>query len=256
MYVNRQRLTMLAAGVAVVALAGSTGAVAAGMIDSRDVKNNSLRSVDIQNDTLRSTDIADGTVRPVDLRPSLLELIREIGGEGATGPAGPAGAAGPAGPKGDAGPAGPAGAKGDAGPAGAKGETGPAGPAGSSADVDALEDRVEALEGQLAEMVIAANCAYDFPAKKMWEVGWGRSFAEKDMTHLFDVNSYGGLVTVNGAPETLSGFDPNWHWLYPTAPVTHRVWTYGFDNGRTITATVDPDPNGCPEIVWDGIPVP
>ena len=249
MFFSRHRLTLLVAGVAVVALAGSTGAVAAGLIDSGDIKDDTVRSVDIQDDTLRSKDSKDGTVRPRDLKERLLALINEAGGE-----AGPQGLQGE---PGETGPAGPAGQAGPAGPEGPKGDTGATGPAGPTANVDALEDRVEALETKVALMQIAANCPFDFPAQKMWEVTWGYDFANRDSgATIFDVSSYGGLETINGNPETLSDLDANWRWLYVTGPVNHRVVTYGFADGTVITATVDPGANGCPVITWDGIPTP
>ena len=230
MSTSRHRLTLLAAGVAVVvALAGSTGAVAAGLVDSSDIKNDSLQSVDIQDDTLRSKDIKDGTVRPRDLQERLLAMITEAGG-----------AQGPEGPQGD------------------PGATGPQGPTGPTANVDALEDRVEALENKIALMGIAANCPFDFPAEKMWEVTWGYDFEHRNTgATIFDIDSYGGLESVNGdtaKPDELRGYAVDWRWLYPTGPVNHKVWTYAFADGTVITATVDPDANGCPVIVWDGIP--
>ena len=58
----------------------------------------------------------------------------ETGPVGPAGPAGPAGAIGPVGPAGADGAAGPAGADGLPGPAGAKGDTGATGPAGAKGD--------------------------------------------------------------------------------------------------------------------------
>ncbi|HET9423203.1 MAG TPA: hypothetical protein VFO49_18840 [Nocardioides sp.] len=250
MSTSRHRLTLLVAGVAVVALAGSTGAVAAGMIDSSDIKNESVRSADIQNDTLRSQDIEDGTVRPRDLRERLLAMITEAGG--AQGPEGPPGDTGAPGPQGPAGPLGPA------GPAGPAGDTGPQGPAGPTANVDALEERVAALEDKIALMGIAANCPFDFRDEKMWEVTWGYDFENRNAgATIFDIDSYGGLESVNGdsdKPDELRGYAADWRWLYPTGPVRHKVTTYAFADGTVITATVDPDANGCPVIVWNGIP--
>jgi len=213
----RQRLTMLAAGVAVAALAGSSGAVAAGMITGDDIKNN----------TVRSSDIMDGTLRSKDLREGLLGLIREGAQPGPQGEQGEPGAPGPAGPQ---------------------------GPAGPTANVDALTARVAALEAQMGPLLIAANCAYDFPAQKMWEVSWGRSFAERDEQSLFTPDSFGGLTHINGQLT-----DWNDDHLYPAAPVNHRVITYRFADlgaNNEITVTIDPDANGCPVIVWSGVPTP
>jgi hypothetical protein len=53
-----------------IALGGTSYAVI--RIDSRDVVNNSLRSVDVRNDSLRSRDIRNRTLRARDLRPDAL----------------------------------------------------------------------------------------------------------------------------------------------------------------------------------------
>jgi hypothetical protein len=263
MLVSRHRLTLLAAGIAVVALAGSTGAVAAGLIDSSDIQNDSVRSVDIQNDTLRSKDIRDGAVRPQDLRDRLLAMIQAGGEDGAQGPEGDAGApgatgpAGPAGPAGAAGPTGLAGPKGEPGTPGAPGATGPAGP---TANVDALIARVEALETKVALMQIKANCGghedgFDFGDDKMWEITWGYGFAGRNGgATIFDADSYGHLTTVNGQPETLRQHDEHWSWLYVTGPVKPRTIVYGFADGTEITAQVTEGANGCPVIEWSGFP--
>jgi hypothetical protein len=240
---------MLAAGVAVAALAGGSGAVAAGVITGDD----------IQNGTVRSSDIKDGTLRQKDLREGLLALIKQAGPQG---PQGPQGEQGDRGPKGDRGPAGVDGAQGPAGPAGPTGATGPQGPAGPTANVDALEARIAKLEKQIvADRLVAQNCPYDFAGEAMWEVTWGYDFAHRNGgATLFDIDSYGGLKSVNGdtsKPAELRGYAADWRWLYPTAPVTDKVWTYEFFNGTVITATVtDANKNGCPEIVWAGIPTP
>lgn len=73
--------------VSVLALVVATGGTsyAAAMIGSRDIVNDSVRSVDVKNSTLRSLDVRNGTLRKRDLRFD------------PTGPQGPAGPAGPAG---------------------------------------------------------------------------------------------------------------------------------------------------------------
>lgn len=250
MSTTRQRLSLVAAGVVVVALSGGTGAIAAGTIGSGDIVNGSVASIDIKDGAVQSRDIADGTIRPKDLRQRLRALIKQ------TGPQGPQGPQGPEGPKGPKGDRGATGAQGPEGPKGPAGPEGPQGPAGPTANVDALVTRIEALEQKVALLQIEAHCKFDFPAQKMWEVTWGYDFAHRNGgATIFDASSYGGLQTINGQPENLTAIDPHWRWLYPTAPVSHRVWTYGFADGTVITATIDPDANGCPVIVWSGIPV-
>ena len=49
-----------------IALGGTSYAVL--RVDSREVVNNSLRSVDVRNDSLRSRDIHDRTLRARDFR--------------------------------------------------------------------------------------------------------------------------------------------------------------------------------------------
>jgi hypothetical protein len=95
---------VIAVLVTALVCAGTAGAAA--LIDSSDVKDNSLRSRDIK----------DNTIACKDLRDRLCDAAREGGGRG------------PAGPKGDRGPAGPQ------GPAGQQGPAGPAGPAGRDAE--------------------------------------------------------------------------------------------------------------------------
>lgn len=91
-----------------------------------------------------------------------------------------------------------------------------------------------------------------------WEVTWGYDFENRNTgPTIFDINSYGGLVSVNGdtaKPDELRGYDSEWRWVYPTGPVSPKLWTYVFANGTTIHADITADANGCPVIVWDGIP--
>lgn len=192
------------------------------------------------------------------LKKLVTDLVKQLLNEG------PAGPQGPAGPPGPAGPAGPQGAQGPAGPQGPQGEPGPAGP---TANVDALTARVEALEGEvdtlrarldgLLEAAIDTHCPYDFPAQKMWEISWGTADVHGSQNPLFTINSFGGLVAVNGstdAADELRDLASDWHWLYPRAPVVHREYVYDFADGTQIKASLDPDVNGCPTILWDGIP--
>ena len=87
-----------AAIAAVIALSASTGAVAAGMITGKDIKNSSVTSTDLKNNNVTGNDIKDGALTSVDLSAATVSALK-----GAAGPAGPAGAVGPAGPAGAAG---------------------------------------------------------------------------------------------------------------------------------------------------------
>jgi hypothetical protein len=67
----------------------------------------------IKDDTIESRDIKNGTVRRADISAATLAVLR-----GATGQQGPAGPSGPQGARGEAGPPGPAGPQGAPGPPG------------------------------------------------------------------------------------------------------------------------------------------
>jgi hypothetical protein len=101
--------------VLVTALVCAATAGAAALIDSSDVKNNSLRSVDVKNNSLRSVDVKNNSLRSADvknrtlkckdLRGKLCALAKDGGKQGTRGPKGDRGPAGPAGPQGPAGKA-------------------------------------------------------------------------------------------------------------------------------------------------------
>jgi hypothetical protein len=67
-----------------IVLGGSAWGVATGRIGSRQIENNSVRSLDVRNNGLRSVDIRDSSLLEKDFKPGQL-------------PAGPQGAAGPRG---------------------------------------------------------------------------------------------------------------------------------------------------------------
>jgi hypothetical protein len=130
----RSRTTAVVAGaILLVGLGGVGGAVAAGQIGSKDIRDGGVKTADLgkravtapklKPGAVRSKALRDGGVLPADLSAAVKELIATA----VTGPAGPTGPEGPVGPAG-----GPAGPQGPAGPAGAAGATGPAGPAGVS----------------------------------------------------------------------------------------------------------------------------
>lgn len=102
MSIFRSRALAIGAGATILAVVGSTGAVAAGLVTSKDIKNDSVRSADIK----------DGNLRMKDLRPG---VVSQIKAGGAVGPEGPAGAEGPEGPQGPVGPIGPEGPQGEPG---------------------------------------------------------------------------------------------------------------------------------------------
>jgi hypothetical protein len=128
----RSRTTSVVVGTALlVGLGGVGGAVAAGQIGSKDIRNGGVHAADLAKKSVtakklkpgavRSKALRDGGVAPADLSAAVHDLIASA----VTGPAGPAGPEGPEGPAG-----GPVGPQGPAGPAGAVGPQGPAGPVG------------------------------------------------------------------------------------------------------------------------------
>ena len=56
-----------------VSLGGVSYGVATGFIDSREIKNNSIRSKDVRNNTLRTFDIRNNEVRGFDIRNSSVQ---------------------------------------------------------------------------------------------------------------------------------------------------------------------------------------
>lgn len=77
-----------------VVLAGAGTAVAAQMIGSKEIKNNSIQSKDVKNNTLKTKDLSKKA------RKELKGRRGKPGADGATGPQGPAGAMGATGPAG------------------------------------------------------------------------------------------------------------------------------------------------------------
>ena len=91
-----------------IALGGVSYAVATGSIDTREIKNNTIRGIDVRN----------GAVQAADLAPGALPPRGATGAAGATGPAGTNGATGATGSTGSSGATGATGATGDQGPPG------------------------------------------------------------------------------------------------------------------------------------------
>jgi hypothetical protein len=77
-----------------VALGGTSYAVVAGTVDSKAVKNNSLRGKDVRDSTLTTKDVKDGSLLAGDFGSGQLPA----GAQGPEGPQGPQGPIGPAGP--------------------------------------------------------------------------------------------------------------------------------------------------------------
>jgi hypothetical protein len=67
-----------------VSLSGVSYGVATGFIDSREIKNNEIRSLDIRNNQVRSRDIRNNEVRGLDIRNSTVQS-RDIAINGVTG---------------------------------------------------------------------------------------------------------------------------------------------------------------------------
>lgn len=112
----RRPLPAIAVGVLAVALIGGGTAAAADFVTSKDVQNDSLRSVDVK----------DGSLRVKDLTGAAVDTLQKQGPQGPQGATGATGATGAQGLKGDTG------ATGATGPQGPKGDTGPQGGPGLS----------------------------------------------------------------------------------------------------------------------------
>ena len=147
----KNKAVIVAVGVVTAATIAAGGATAASLVGSKDIKNDSIRSVDVHNGTLGVEDM-NGTVQ------DLLKRTGAPGPKGDTGPAGAVGPAGAAGPKGDTGAPGPTGSQGPVGPAGAKGDKGDSGLAGAYYSV-AFYDVGDTNAGAIA--TVACRAATD-----------------------------------------------------------------------------------------------
>lgn len=100
----------LAAGVTAVVLVGAGGAVAAALVTSADIKDQTIKAVDIGSGGVTSSEVRDATLGGWDLRVDTVDEDRlsaavrdklnapaEPGPQGETGPAGPQGETGPQG---------------------------------------------------------------------------------------------------------------------------------------------------------------
>lgn len=103
------RLIAAVAAVAILVPLTTAGAQQIGLIDSADVRNNTLRSGDIKNNTVRSKDVRNGHLTCLDFRAATRKAIGcntadnqgDAGDRGPGGPVGGQGNPGPSGPPGD-----------------------------------------------------------------------------------------------------------------------------------------------------------
>lgn len=103
------RLIAAVAAVAILVPLTTAGAQQIGLIDSADVRNNTLRSGDIKNNTVRSKDVRNGHLTCLDFRAATRKAIGcntadnqgDAGDRGPGGPVGGTGNPGPSGPPGD-----------------------------------------------------------------------------------------------------------------------------------------------------------
>src|SRR5688572_1423561 len=117
MPMRNSRITAVAIGAAVLVGASSFGAVAAKLVTSEDIKNQTIRSVDIGAGEVGRSELADNAVTGRQVKDgslyakafsdTALEALK-----GNTGAQGPKGDTGAQGPKGDTGAQGPKGDKG------------------------------------------------------------------------------------------------------------------------------------------------
>jgi hypothetical protein len=111
----RSRTAAVAAGAAVLVGVSSFGAVAGSLVTSKDIKNDTVRSVDVHDNGLYMRDLSHGVQKRIN----------------ASGPQGLKGDTGAQGPQGATGAQGPQGATGAQGPQGATGAQGPQGEPGA-----------------------------------------------------------------------------------------------------------------------------
>ena len=95
---RNNRIISVAVGAAVLVAASSFGAVAAKLVTSDDIKNQTIRKADIGKGAVGGSELRDGSLKVKDLSTAARKKL-----QGDTGPAGPRGAQGPEGPKGEPG---------------------------------------------------------------------------------------------------------------------------------------------------------
>jgi len=71
---RRPSPALIVASIALfVSLSGVSYGVATGFIDSREIKNNEVRSVDLRNNQIRTRDLRNNEIRGIDIRNSTLQ---------------------------------------------------------------------------------------------------------------------------------------------------------------------------------------
>src|SRR5262245_18387303 len=93
MSLRKQRVTAVAIGAAVIVSASSFGAVAAKLVTSADIKDQTIKKVDIKKGGVGGSEVKDKSLKVKDLSTDAQAKLK-----GNTGPRGPQGPAGPAGP--------------------------------------------------------------------------------------------------------------------------------------------------------------
>lgn len=136
MKVNSKASLAVVAAAALFVVGGTSGAVAAKLIDGSRLKDASVSGSKLEANAIGTRELAPNSVGKPQIRDGLLDNLQ--GEQGEPGPAGEQGPAGERGPAGEQGPAGPAGAAGPAGPAGSQGPAGlpgaPGAPGSDGAD--------------------------------------------------------------------------------------------------------------------------
>ena len=61
-HLRKSSVATIAAATAIVVATGGTGAYAAHLITSKQIKNNTIKSIDVRNGTLTTADLAPGTI--------------------------------------------------------------------------------------------------------------------------------------------------------------------------------------------------
>jgi hypothetical protein len=71
---TRPSAALIVASLALfVSLSGVSYGVATGFIDSREIKNNEVRSVDLRNNQIRTRDLRNNEIRGIDIRNSTVQ---------------------------------------------------------------------------------------------------------------------------------------------------------------------------------------
>lgn len=147
---SSRTLVLAAAALALVLLGSVGGATAARLIDSGDIRDQSIRKQDLGPGSVGwHGELNDFT------RHKISALAGQDGARGRRGQRGPRGPQGPAGDQGPAGPQGPAGEDGVDGQAGAQG---PQGPAGTVSTVISRQGVTSNRTGQVQRLSAKARC--------------------------------------------------------------------------------------------------